>query len=54
MLFEGKDEADLKGATWRDVGRERDEFSSEMLGLNGAGAAVADNLKLRVRRDVNE
>jgi hypothetical protein len=54
VLFQGEDETDLKGPARGDTGGERDEFSSEMLGLDGTGAAVADDLKLRVRGDVKE
>jgi hypothetical protein len=54
VLFEGEDETDLESATWGDAGGEGDEFSSEMLGLDGAGAAVADDLKLRLRGGVKE
>ena len=49
VLFQGEDEADLEGAAGGDAGGERDEFGGEMLGLDGAGAAVADDLKLGVR-----
>ncbi|WP_433983454.1 hypothetical protein RBB78_19695 [Tunturiibacter empetritectus] len=49
VLFEGEDEADLKGAAGGDTRGERDEFGGEMLGFDGAGAAVADDLKLGVR-----
>ena len=44
VLFEGEDEADLEGSAGGDAGGEGDEFSGEMLGLDGAGAAVADDL----------
>jgi hypothetical protein len=49
VLFEGEDEADLEGAAGGDAGGERDELCGEMLGFDGAGAAVANDLKLRVR-----
>ena len=49
MLFEGEDEAYLEGATGGDAGGERYEFGGEMLGFDGAGAAVTDNLKLGER-----
>ena len=48
VLFEGEDEAGLEGAAGRDAGGERDEFGGEVLGLDGAGAAVSDDLKLCV------
>ncbi len=54
VLFEGEDQAYLKGSARGDAWRERDEFSGEVLGLDGAGAAVADDLKLSVRGDVKE
>ena len=47
VLFEGEDEADLEGAAGSDGGGEGDELGGEVLGLDGAGAAVADDLKLR-------
>ena len=48
VLFEGEDEAGLEGAAGGDAGGEGDELGGEVLGLDGAGAAVADDLKLGV------
>ncbi len=51
VLFEGEDEADLEGSAGGDAGGERDELGGEVLGLDGAGAAVADDRKLGVARE---
>ncbi len=46
VLFDGEDEAGLEGAADGDLRdglrRERGELDGEVLGLDGAGAAVAD------------
>ena len=50
VLLESEDEADLKGSAWGDGGGEGDEFRGEVLGLDGAGAAVAYDLNLCIGR----
>ena len=50
VLLEGEDEADLQGSAGGDGGGEGDELRGEVLGLDGAGAAVAYDLNLRVAR----
>jgi hypothetical protein len=47
-LFESEDQADLVGSAGGDAGGERDEFCGEMLGFDGPGTAVADDLELGV------
>ena len=49
VLFEGEDETELEGSAGSDGGGDGDELGGEVLGLDGAGAAVADGRQLRVR-----
>ena len=48
VLLEREDKTDLQGSTWCDGGSERDKLGGKVLGLDRAGAAVADNLDLRI------
>jgi hypothetical protein len=48
VLLKREDKTNLKGSTWCDGRSERDKLCGEVLGLDRTGAAVADNLDLRV------
>jgi len=54
VLLDGEDEADDLGAAGSDLRRERGEFGGEVLGFDGAGAAVADFLNLGAERGAEE
>jgi hypothetical protein len=49
LLFHGEDEASLQGSAGGDGGAEARQLGGEVLGLHGAGAAVADDLQLGAR-----
>jgi hypothetical protein len=50
VFFERDDETGLESAAGSDVRGEGDEFRGKVLGLDGAGAAVAYDLNLRIGR----
>ena len=54
VLLEREDEADLKGSAGGDVWREGDEFGGEVLGFDGAGAAVSYDLELGAGRRMKD
>ena len=50
VLLDGEDEADGLGAAGGDLRGERGELCGEVLGFDGAGAAVADLGDLGAKR----